>query len=181
MSNKQYGVIRFYILLAFGFALLFLGAYMFGKFYMQGQEAAKDVSLKEVPTEEVEEATSSEDTHLEEVMETTESTISPEEMEIGEDPDTQAIKEAFSEKYDRPVTQIEVSVDESTGELARGGVHFIGETGGSWFLAAKVDDEWVIVDDGNGTISCQKIEGYDFPTSMVPECYDEVEMTSVTR
>jgi hypothetical protein len=193
MTNNQNGVIRFYILLAFGFVLLFSGAYIFGKLYMRGQEAANTVSLKEVPEEPT-----TEESSMEAAMEETTSSTEP-AMEIGmpegigeTEPGAEvmvetdhlifeAIKEAFAEKYDRPLDQINLTVDELTSDYAKGGVHFVGETGGGWFLAAYVDDAWVIVDDGNGTVSCQKIEEYDFPTSMVPECYDEIEAVSVTR
>ena len=52
---------------------------------------------------------------------------------------------------------------------------------GGWWLAAKTSGEWVIVADGNGTVLCSDIEDYDFPVSMVPECWDETTQTLVTR
>ena len=86
--------------------------------------------------------------------------------------DLEAIKQAFSEKYGRPVSEVNVTVSKNTGSLAQGGVGFEGEMGGGWFLAAKTVDGWIIVDDGNGTISCELTEPYNFPVDMVPECVD---------
>ena len=86
--------------------------------------------------------------------------------------DLEAIKQAFSEKYGHPVSEVNVNISKNTGSLAQGGVGFEGEMGGGWFLAAKTADGWVIVDDGNGTISCELIEPYGFPVDMVPECVD---------
>ena len=86
--------------------------------------------------------------------------------------DLQAIKQAFSEKYGHPVSEVNVNISKNTGSLAQGGVGFEGEMGGGWFLAAKTASGWIIVDDGNGTISCELIAPYGFPVDMVPECVD---------
>ena len=56
---------------------------------------------------------------------------------------------------------------------AWGTASFTGEMGGGWFLAYKNPDGWIIVDDGNGTISCETIAPYNFPVDMVPECVDK--------
>lgn len=98
-----------------------------------------------------------------EVVKKVEPTVSDEEL----------IKKAFGEKYDRPVSEIELKVDKKADEYASGGIKFRGEMGGGWFLAAKTGEEWVIVADGNGTVPCEAVEPYDFPVEMVPECYDE--------
>jgi len=84
------------------------------------------------------------------------------------------IKEAFSEKYDRDISEVNVTVNKQTDDYASGGVSFGGEMGGGWFLAAKESDgSFVIVADGNGVVPCASVEPYDFPVNMVPECYDE--------
>jgi hypothetical protein len=91
------------------------------------------------------------------------------------------IRQAMAGKYERTLEDVNLTVKEINGEYAQGTVGFKGEMGGGWFLAAYVDGEWVIVDDGNGTVSCQKIEPYEFPVSMVPECYDYDNSVLVTR
>lgn len=88
--------------------------------------------------------------------------------------DLEQIKEAMAEKYGKPIGDTIVNISKNTGTHASGGVKFEGEIAGGWLLAAKKDGEWVIVDDGNGTISCEVIEPWNFPSSIVSECVDEL-------
>jgi len=55
-------------------------------------------------------------------------------------------------------------VKENTGSHARGGVD------NGYFLAAKVDGQWVFVAGGHSAPNCNDVARYGFPTSMVPEC-----------
>lgn len=87
--------------------------------------------------------------------------------------DLEQIRQAFADKYNKPLADVSVVVENNDNEYANGGVRFEGEIGGGWWLAAKVDGEWVIVADGNGSVLCEDIKNYNFPTSMVPECWDE--------
>jgi hypothetical protein len=57
-----------------------------------------------------------------------------------------------------------VVVDQNTGSHARGGVD------NGYFLAAKVNGQWLIVADGQAMPNCQLVAQYGFPPSMVPEC-----------
>jgi hypothetical protein len=95
--------------------------------------------------------------------------------------DIEGIKNAFAVKTGKPASSVVVTVSQNTGTHAKGGISFDGEMGGGWFLAYKKTDGWIIVADGNGTISCSAIEPYTFPTNMVPECYDEKNDTVVKR
>jgi hypothetical protein len=83
------------------------------------------------------------------------------------------LQQAFGKKYNRPTEQIEVTIDKKDDRHIAGGVKFSGETGGGWFLAYKGADGWMIVQDGNGTVSCEIIAPYNFPKSLVPECVDK--------
>lgn len=83
------------------------------------------------------------------------------------------IKQAFSEKYDHPVSAVNLTISEEYDNHAHGGVNFEGEIGGGWWLAAKVSGKWILVADGNGTVNCSDIEPYGFSSDMVPECWDE--------
>lgn len=95
---------------------------------------------------------------------------------------TVLIKEAFKEKYpDWEMSKVKVDVGDSTDEHASGGVSFADEIGGGWWLAAKVNNRWKIVADGNGTVSCLEIDPYDFSTEMVPFCYDEKSQQMIDR
>jgi hypothetical protein len=93
----------------------------------------------------------------------------------------QILTKLFSLKYEKPEEEIIVGISDRTDIYAMGGVSFKGELSGGWFLAAKLDGEWEIVQDGNGTIICQIIEPYDFPGDMVPTCYDQEKMVVIAR
>jgi len=83
---------------------------------------------------------------------------------------TDAIKQAFADKYKKPLTDIRVSVGEADATHAKGGVGFNmnGEFGeGGNFLAVKQDGAWKIVFDGNGGVACSTLEPYNFPASMI--------------
>ncbi len=95
--------------------------------------------------------------------------------------DLEQIKEAFAAKYNKPLGDITVTIDENTGTYANGGVKFEGEIGGAWWLAYNDGTGWIIVADGNGSVLCADIEGYNFPTSMVPECWDEATSKLIQR
>ncbi len=83
------------------------------------------------------------------------------------------LQQAFGKKYNRPAEQVEVTIDKKDDQHIAGGVKFSGEMGGGWFLAYKGVDGWIIVQDGNGTVSCEIIAPYNFPKSLVPECVDK--------
>jgi hypothetical protein len=84
----------------------------------------------------------------------------------------QDIKELFAEKYDRDIDEINLTVSKNTSEHLRGGVKFgdglQGE--GGIFFAAKVDNEWQLVFDGNGMISCDLLNQYNFPEEFQADC-----------
>jgi len=95
--------------------------------------------------------------------------------------DFDLIRQAMASKHNKPLADTQIVVSKNTGTHAQGSVKFSGDIGGGWFLAAKTGTIWVIVDDGNGTISCQVIAPYNFPNSIVPECWDEQTQKIVNR
>lgn len=86
--------------------------------------------------------------------------------------DLDLIKLAFAEKHGKPVSEVILTISENNGLTARGSISFTGESGGAWWLAAKVKGSWVAVQDGNGYVSCEIVTGYNFPKTTVPECVD---------
>lgn len=69
--------------------------------------------------------------------------------------------------------ELNITVAKIEGNYSKGGASVIGQGGGMWF-AAKVGSEWKLVWDGNGLILCSDLTPYpNFPTSMIPECYDQ--------
>jgi len=147
---------------------VFLGALLAGGGVYLWQSSRDDPDSEAVIEEE---ATVEEETIIEEEATVEEETISDED----------AIRQAMADKYDRNISEVDLEVGDNNGEYARGTVIFAGDIGGGWWLAAKTDGAWEIVDDGNGVILCSVIEPYDFPASMVQECYDDVNGTVITR
>jgi hypothetical protein len=85
----------------------------------------------------------------------------------------QTIKSALVAEHGNQANSLDISVSKIKGNYASGGATEQGG-GGMWF-AAKVNDIWKLVWDGNGTISCSNFAAYpDFPTDMVPECWDDI-------
>jgi hypothetical protein len=86
-----------------------------------------------------------------------------------------AVKQAIVEKNNLDSNDLMVTVRTVEGDYATGGAGSVtpGPGGGVWF-AAKVNGQWKLVWDGNGAIYCSDLKDYsDFPTSLIPECYDE--------
>ncbi len=95
--------------------------------------------------------------------------------------DSAEIKQALYSKNnwsENPDTQFTLSTND--GKYASGGVG--GPGGGGYFFAVKDLGVWKIVADGNGTIDCASLAPYpDYPTSLIPECYDTKTDNSVKR
>ena len=85
--------------------------------------------------------------------------------------DVAAIKSALAEKLGVTEDSLEVTISENIGTHAKGNVKELEAVGGAYWIAAKVGDYWVIVYDGQANPTCAEITPYDFPSSMVPECY----------
>ena len=84
-----------------------------------------------------------------------------------------AIEEELLIKYGEESKRLKVTVSKIEGNFAQGGAAEVGVGGGMWF-AAKVDNRWLLVWDGNGIILCSDVEHYpDFPNTLIPECFDE--------
>jgi len=98
--------------------------------------------------------------------------ISPSPV-VQEKSDTQLLKQAFAEKYNKDPQQAAVTIEERSLPYAKGSIGFEGEIGGGWWLGYKENGQWTIVADGNGTVPCDPVDNYGFPASMVPECWDD--------
>jgi hypothetical protein len=93
------------------------------------------------------------------------------EAEAGSD-DGDAIRMALVEKTGIPADKLEFAVTQNSGVHARGTLKHKDDPGGGYFIAAKADNRWVIVYDGQATPACAAIAPYDFPVDMAPECLD---------
>jgi len=83
------------------------------------------------------------------------------------------IKQAVFKKTGLDATQAEVSINKNTGQHATGNIKEFEAVGGAYWLAAKTDEGWVCVYDGQSQPTCGQIDVYNFPQDMVPECLDE--------
>lgn len=84
--------------------------------------------------------------------------------------DEEQIRDAVAQKFNKPVVNVEMSISEKDDYHAWGSFKFTDEPTGAWFLAYRGKGGWFVVDAGNGTITCETIEPYNFPASMAPEC-----------
>lgn len=85
-----------------------------------------------------------------------------------------AIRDAVAAQTKTPPEEISVTVSKISGDFASGGVGPVtpGPGGGMWF-AARTNGTWKLVWGGNGMISCADLADYpNYPTDMIPECYD---------
>ena len=83
--------------------------------------------------------------------------------------DDEAIRAALAAHFGMDESEFtRFEVVENTGMHARGGV--AANDGGGYFLAAKVDGQWIFVDGGQAAPNCNDVASYSFPASMVPEC-----------
>jgi len=81
------------------------------------------------------------------------------------DSDQDAIRAALAAHFEMDESEFyHFEVNENTGLHAKGGVD------NGYFLAAKVDGQWIFVDGGHSAPNCNEVAKYGFPASMVPWC-----------
>lgn len=79
------------------------------------------------------------------------------------------IQAAFAKKYPQSAKTVAVSVNQESGNYARGSVSFGAGEGGGNFLAMQKSGEWQIAFDGNGQIPCS-LAALGFPSGMLADC-----------
>lgn len=95
----------------------------------------------------------------------------------------QSISQAISLKHNLSPESYSVTVSENTGKFAKGLINPAqpGPGGGLWF-AARVGGNWKLVWDGNGIITCDDLAAYpEFPSSLIPQCFDSSSETMLSR
>ncbi len=87
--------------------------------------------------------------------------------------DTALITAALVTKTGTAADMIAVTVSTNDGKYAKGTVGTKGEeTGGGYFLAVKINSDWVIVYSGQATPNCSDVNPHNFPAALVSECLD---------
>jgi len=94
----------------------------------------------------------------------------------------EAIKNLFTQKYNKEASMITLEIRQGTDNHVRGGVTLPpgGPENSGLFLAAKINGDWELVFDGQGALPCSEIESYNFPVYMVTECIDQNTYNDVT-
>ncbi len=92
-----------------------------------------------------------------------------------------AVKTGLVAEHGQTAANMTVTVSKIAGNFAQGGAIDPGSVGGGMWFAAKVGSVWKLAWDGNGTISCTSINPYNFPVSMIPECWNDATQKIVTR
>lgn len=91
-----------------------------------------------------------------------------------------AIKAALVAKHGPDAGLLKITASKIENGYAQGGAS--AEGGGAMWFAAKVNGEWKLVWDGNGQINCSDIAPYpEFPTDMIPECWNTTTNKIVKR
>ena len=85
----------------------------------------------------------------------------------------EAIKEAVYKKTGLTSEIADVTVSLYTSTHAKGGVKEKEAVGGAYFIAAKVNNQWICVYDGQSQPTCEQIEPFNFPKEVVSECLDQ--------
>ncbi len=87
--------------------------------------------------------------------------------------DYPGIQAALATRTGIAVEELDFTIGVNTGNHAWGNVRKAGTVSGGYYLAAKVDDGWIVAYDGQAMPSCTEVDPFLFPTSMVPSCLDE--------
>lgn len=85
------------------------------------------------------------------------------------------IQGELATKYQKEPNEVEVTLSSQDDTHAKGMVSFKSEAGGGIWFATKINGDWTLVFDGNGIVSCQIANQYDFSTEMIPGCVEGTE------
>lgn len=81
----------------------------------------------------------------------------------------EAIRSALAQKYNKKTSEVFFDINKENTKYVVGSVSF-GQKGieGGLVLAAKINDKWTLIFDGNGSIDCAKNkQDYQFPQEML--------------
>ncbi len=87
-------------------------------------------------------------------------------IRVWEEPcdDEEAIGQALAEKNGWQASNILVTITKFNGKFARGLVNSKTEQGGGGiYWAVKINNKWIIAQDGNGIPDCTVLKSYQFP------------------
>lgn len=92
-----------------------------------------------------------------------------------------AVRAQLIAKHGSDAEALQITIAIIDGGYAKGGASVEGMGGGMWF-AAQTEGEWKLVWDGNGIIECSDLDAYpEFPSTLIPECYDSLTQQIINR
>lgn len=91
------------------------------------------------------------------------------------------IAEAIAEKNGWDQNNLAIKIMQQNGHYYAGSIGFNDSSGGGLFYAVDNNGDMTIVFDGNGAPMCSEVERYEFPSRMVPECYDDASDSVINR
>ena len=113
-------------------------------------------------------------TLLEPTIQTVEVPLEPTSIPPAEEPTAQPdlsdearIGAALAERLGFAIGEVLFTISQLTEE------HASGNISNGYFLAVKLDGQWVAVYDGQANPYCREVDLYAFPSGMVPECLSD--------
>lgn len=94
-----------------------------------------------------------------------------------------SLKEAFTRKYNRDTSNTHIFIDDLVDSFIKGSVDFdnSGHTAAFYAYKSSDSDIWQIATVENGIVACTDIDPYNFPVSIIPQCYSYSSGTVVNR
>ena len=87
--------------------------------------------------------------------------------------DEEAIRQALLAELGWTDAELDFSMGENTGTVARGSLKKVGEMqGAGWFAGKDSSGNWIIAYIGQGIPYCSDIQAFNFPTSWISHCLD---------
>ena len=80
------------------------------------------------------------------------------------------IRTALAERTEIAEEDLDFTIDANTGIHAKGSVKHKDGVSGAHYLAVKLNDQWMVVFDGQDSPFCEDIAPYNFPVDFVPVC-----------
>ena len=87
--------------------------------------------------------------------------------------DEEAIRQALLAKLGWTAAELDFSMGDNTGIVARGSLKKVGEmSGAAWFAGKDNAGTWIIAHIGQGIPYCSDIQAFNFPTDWISHCAD---------
>ncbi len=87
--------------------------------------------------------------------------------------DEEAIRLALLAKLGWDASELDFSIGDNSGVIARGSLKKVGEMqGAAWFAGKDNAGTWIVAYIGQGIPYCSEIQAFNFPTDWISHCID---------